>query len=100
MRNKCSFQAWYWGNEDIQVMHEENQHIAEQLQTCLLERERIADLLQNEINQTLASVLLWVQDAKKRNGLAEDYSFSQAELNLKAAIDQIRAVHYSLLQQI
>lgn len=78
----------------------ENKQTMEQLQACLLERGQIADLLQNEINQTLASVLLWVQDAKKRNGLSEDYSFLQAEANLKSAIDQIRDLHYTLTQEL
>jgi len=70
--------------------------VADQLNACLKEREQIADALQNEVNQTLASVLLWIQFTKKDNHLVEDKSFQQAEINLKAAIDHVRMLHYVL----
>jgi signal transduction histidine kinase len=70
--------------------------ISERLNTCLKEREQIADELQNEINQTLASVLLWMQFTKKEHQLQEDKAFMQAEENLKIAIDRLRTLHYSL----
>jgi len=64
------------------------------------ERQQVADELQNEVNQTLASVLLWIQFAKKENNLMDDKSFAQAEINLKAAIDRVRSMHYSLSKKI
>ncbi|GAC1449489.1 MAG: hypothetical protein NVSMB7_11570 [Chitinophagaceae bacterium] len=70
--------------------------LTDQLNACLKEREQVADTLQNEVNQILASVLLWIQFTKKYNNLAGDKSFQQAETNLKAAIDRIRTMHYSL----
>ena len=70
--------------------------VTDQLNACLKEREQIADALQNEVNQTLASVLLWIQFTKKDNHLAEDKSFQQAEINLKSAIDHVRLLHYLL----
>ncbi len=69
-----------------------------QLEALIREREKIADALQNEVNQTLASVLLWIQLTKKENNLSEDRGFQQAEINLKAAIDHIRELHYSLMK--
>jgi hypothetical protein len=70
--------------------------IHDQLAACLQERSQLADQLQNEVNQTLASVLLWIQHAKLENNLMEDASLKQAETNLKAAIDRLRTLHYML----
>ena len=69
---------------------------AQQLKACLNERQQLADQLQNEVNQTLASVLLWIQFAKKDNDIREDKSLLQAEANLKEAIDRLRKLHYKL----
>ncbi len=60
------------------------------------ERLLIADILQNDVNQVLAAVLLWIQFTKLKNHLVEDVSFSEAEKNLKIAIDKIRAIHYAI----
>lgn len=68
----------------------------EQLEACLQERRNLAEELQNEINQTLASVLLWIQHAKMDNNIMDDRSLKQAETNLKEAIDRLRTLHYSL----
>jgi len=72
----------------------------DQLAACLHERSQLADQLQNEVNQTLASVLLWIQHAKLDNNIVEDPSLKQAENNLKAAIDRLRALHYMLAKKI
>lgn len=74
--------------------------VQDQLAACLQERRQLADELQNEINQTLASVLLWIQHSKKENNIPEDPSLSQAETNLKAAIDRLRCLHYKLSEEI
>ena len=60
------------------------------------ERAYIADQLQNEVNQTLTSVLLLLQFSKKENGLENDMAIHQAEINLKEAINRLRSLHYSL----
>jgi signal transduction histidine kinase len=72
----------------------------EQLKACLEERRQLADELQNEVNQTLASVLLWIQNAKMENNIMDDKSLKQAEHNLKEAIDRLRALHYTLSKEV
>jgi len=72
--------------------------VHDQLAACLRERSQLADQLQNEVNQTLASVLLWIQHAKLENNIPGDASLSQAETNLKAAIDRLRTLHYMLTE--
>jgi len=74
--------------------------IHDQLAICLHERRQLADELQNEVNQTLASVLLWIQHAKKENDIPQDASLNQAETNLKAAIDRLRSLHYMLSEKL
>ncbi len=73
--------------------------IHDQLAVCLHERRRLAEELQNVVNQTLASVLLWIQHAKKENNIQEDASLKQAEANLKAAINRLRSLHYMLSEK-
>ena len=73
---------------------------ADQLKAFLKERSELADQLQNEVNQTLASVLLWIQHAKMDNNIMNDPSLFNAETNLKAAIDRLRALHYSLSKEL
>ncbi|MEP6749586.1 MAG: hypothetical protein ABJB86_17750 [Bacteroidota bacterium] len=68
------------------------------LTACLHERQQVADELQNEVNQILASVLLWIQFTKKENNLKEDKSFLQAEINLKEAIVRLQRLHYLLVK--
>ena len=70
--------------------------LANQLNACLNERQQLADELQNEVNQTLASVLLWIQFAKIDNSLKQDKSLLLAETNLKEAINRLRKLHYAL----
>jgi signal transduction histidine kinase len=72
----------------------------EQLKVCLQQRRSLAEELQNEINQTLASVLLWIQHAKMDNNIMDDRSLKQAETNLKEAIDRLRTLHYSLAKNV
>ena len=70
------------------------------LEMLLKEREMVADELQNEINQSLASVLLWIQCAVKEHKLHGDSSLKQAEINLRDTIDRARALHYSLSKDL
>lgn len=66
------------------------------LSSFLEERQQVADELQNEVNQLLASVLLWIRFAKTENKLMDDASIRNAENNLQEAINRVRALHYSL----
>lgn len=68
----------------------------EQLLRMQAERLLVADTLQNDVGQILASVLLWIQYTKIENKLVENVSFAEAEKNLKVAIDKIRSIHYLL----
>ena len=74
--------------------------VNDQLKACLQERSKMADELQNEVNQTLASVLLWIQFARMENNIIEDKSLKRAEANLKDAIDRLRDLHYSLTNNL
>jgi len=74
--------------------------ITNQLNACLKEREQVADLLQNDINQMLASVLLGVQFTKVETMMAGDKFFMQAESNLKIVIEKLNILHYSLSGEI
>jgi signal transduction histidine kinase len=95
VKNNCVFQAWYsFCFADSKPM--DTNEIKEQLAACMTERSVMANELQNEVNQTLASVLLWIQLARKENNILEDASLKQAEANLKDAIDRLRSLHYSL----
>jgi len=73
--------------------------VTHQLNACLSGRQQAANELQNEINQILASALLWIRFAKTENQLSADQSVCNAELNLKEAIERIRALHYALMQE-
>ena len=84
----------------MKTMERNSNPITHQLKAFLKERSELADQLQNEVNQTLASVLLWIQHAKIDNNIMEDPSLKNAENNLKAAIDRLRALHYSLSKEI
>ena len=81
-------------------MKTKTSQIANQLNACLTERQQAANELQNEINQILASALLWIRFAKMENKLTADESVRNAEINLKEAIERVRALHYSLAEDI
>ena len=66
------------------------------LNTCHTERQQAAHELQNEVNQLLASVLLWIRFAKAENRLHTDLSFLHAEKNLQEAITRVTSIHYTL----
>jgi hypothetical protein len=74
--------------------------ITNQLNACLKEREQVADLLQNDVNQMLASVLLGVQFTKVETLMAGDKFFMQAESNLETVIEKLNILHYSLSREI
>lgn len=63
-----------------------------------LDKEEAADILQNDISQTLAAVLLWMQTAMQEDALAENQHLQLAETNLKSSIKKLVRLHYSLLQ--
>ncbi len=66
------------------------------LTSFMEERQQVAEELQNEVNQLLASVLLWIRFAKTDNQLIDDASIKNAEKNLQEAINRVRALHYAL----
>ena len=68
----------------------------DQLNSLIRERQQVAHELQNEVNQLLASVLLWIRFAKTENKLMDDASIMNAEKNLQDAINRVRALHYAL----
>jgi len=75
--------------------------INNQLNACLTARQHAANELQNEVNQILASALLWIRFAKIENNLTtRDESFYNAEINLQEAIKRVRALHYSLSDEV
>ena len=63
-------------------------------------RQQAANELQNEVNQILASALLWIRFAKNENKLTNDASVCNAEINLQEAIKRVRALHYSLAEEV
>jgi uncharacterized UBP type Zn finger protein len=63
-----------------------------------VEKEEAADILQNDINQTLAAVLLWLQSAMEDKELAANLHLQLAESNLKASIKKLVKLHYALLK--
>ena len=64
----------------------------DQLNSLIRERQQVAYELQNEVNQLLASVLLWIRFAKTQNKLMDDASIMNAEKNLQDAINRVRAL--------
>jgi hypothetical protein len=73
--------------------------ITEQLTAFQDERQQLAYLLQNDVNQILASALLCLQFGKTNN-LNEESFFNQAESNLKLAIGKVSPLHYSLSKEV
>jgi hypothetical protein len=63
-----------------------------------LENEEVADILQNDISQTLAAVLLWLQTAVDEEQLSANLHLQLAESNLKSSIKKLVRLHYALLQ--
>ena len=64
----------------------------------LLEKDEIADILQNDISQTLAAVLLWLQSAMEDEQLTNNLHLQLAESNLKSSVKKLVRLHYALLQ--
>ena len=60
--------------------------------------QHASDELQNDINQLLASVLLWIRIARQENKWVSEEPILHAEKNLQEAIDHIRALHTALSQ--
>jgi hypothetical protein len=61
--------------------------------------EDVADMLQNDIGQTLAAVLLWMQSAMEEEAIAANVHLQNAESNLKSSIKKLVRLHYALLPQ-
>jgi len=68
------------------------------LENPVMEKEEAADLLQNDISQTLAAVLLWLQSAMEDEELAGNQRLQFAETNLKSSIKKLVRLHYALLE--
>jgi hypothetical protein len=64
----------------------------------VLEKEQVADMLQNDISQTLAAVLLWLQSAMENEELGANLHLQLAETNLKSSIKKLVRLHYALLR--
>ncbi len=62
------------------------------------DNEMVADILQNDISQTLAAVLLWMQTAIDEEGLSANRHMQMAETNLKSSIKQLVRLHYTLAE--
>ena len=69
-------------------------------QDTAVDREAAADMLQNDISQTLAAVLLWLQSAMEDEQLAGNLQLQLAETNLRSSIKQLVRLHYALLQEL
>ena len=65
---------------------------------AVLDNETVADILQNDISQTLAAVLLWLQTGMQEEGLTANQHLQLAETNLKSSIKKLVRLHYALLQ--
>jgi len=68
------------------------------LEKTVMGKEEAADLLQNDISQTLAAVLLWLQTAMESEALAGNQLLQLAETNLKSSVKKLVRLHYSLLE--
>ena len=64
----------------------------------VLEKEAVADMLQNDISQTLAACLLWLQSAREEEALVGNQHLQLAEIHLKTSIQKLVRLHYALLQ--
>ena len=84
----------------MKITDRDSMEIAEQLDACLAGRQQAANELQEEVNQILASALLWIRFAKSENKLAADESVYNAEVNLQIAIERVRALHSTLIQDL
>ena len=85
----------------MHFMEETLQQITEDillLENPVVEKEEAADLLQNDISQTLAAVLLWLQTAMESEALAGNQLLELAETNLKSSVKKLVRLHYSLLE--
>ena len=63
-----------------------------------LSKEEIADILQNDISQTLAAVLLWLQSAMEDKELHANKHLQLAESNLKDSVKKLVRLHYAILE--
>jgi len=75
-----------------------HRQIVPRLYEAGLEKDEAADILQNDINQTLAAVLLFLQSAMEDEQLAANRQLQLAEANLKDSVKKLVRMHYALLQ--
>jgi len=64
----------------------------------VLDKEEVADILQNDVSQTLAAVLLWLQTAMDNKEIGDNLHLQLAETNLKDSIKKLVRLHYALLK--
>ena len=63
-----------------------------------INQAQAADLLQNDISQTLSAVLLWMQTAMAEEAhLSANIHLRLAEGHLKESVKKLVRLHYSLL---
>ena len=74
--------------------------LEEQLNACLAVRQQAANELQEEVNQILASALLWIRFAKTGDKELVEESVDNAAVNLQIAIERVRALYSTLTQEI
>ena len=58
-----------------------------------------ADILQNDISQTLSAVLLWLQTAMREDALSDNQCLQLAETHLTGAIKQLVQLHYAMIKE-
>ena len=64
----------------------------------MINKAQAADLLQNDISQTLSAVLLWMQTAMaEEKHLALNMHLRLAEGHLKDSVKKLVRLHYALL---
>lgn len=63
-----------------------------------MEKAEAADILQNDINQSLTAVLLWLQTAMDDKAFASNEHLQMAESNLKSSIKKLVNLQYALLK--
>jgi hypothetical protein len=85
---------------NMETTLELHRQIVPRLYQAGLDKEEAADILQNDINQTLAAVLLFLQSAMEEDAqLAANRQLQLAESNLKDSVKKLVRMHYALLQE-
>ncbi len=65
---------------------------------AVTQKDQVADILQNDISQSLTAVLLWLQTAMDEEQLNGNRHLQLAEANLTSSIKKLVRLHYALLE--